>query len=286
MICSFQNEDERLFHANIEFNNYQTNYINNAVIFINIAENQRAAGIVKLYKSYQGAVMMATCDIGNREPSATGTLVNTYCCKKTSTPVSTVPVSLKTAFEIRRKSALNSNCELFIKKFIEDAYLIRETKSGNRFRSFFAHIFEQVATISRNETSLINEQYREELANMELLLYEAIHCVDESFELYFDIARNADFFILYLLPKQESAVFFEAMANTAQHHSKRQHGIMLGCLGAVLEYNNIRISEACEQYKKALDVLEPLGDSMELAWLYNHIGFTWSEKGNCKKAER
>ena len=61
---------------------------------------------------------------------------------------------------------------------------------------------------------------------------------------------------------------------------------MLGCLGAVLENNNVRISEACEQYEKALNVLEPLGDSMELAWLYNRIGFTWSMKGNYKKAER
>ena len=240
-------------------------------------------------KELTRSVMMAICNMesGIRRPfvSISDTLLNTYGCKK-ATPVSVVPVSLKTAFEILREPDLNSSYQLFIKKFIEDEYLIRETKSCNRFCAFFAHIFKQVANISRKEISLINHQYREELASMELLLYEAIHCVGESFELFFDIARNADFFILYLLPKQESAVFFEAMANAAQHHSKKQHGIMLGCLGAVLEYNNVRISEACEQYKKALDVLEPLGDSVELAWLYNHVGFTWAEKGNCKKAER
>ena len=223
---------------------------------------------------------------GNRNQliATTGTLVNRYGFNK-ATPISILSLPLKTVSEIRRESDL-SNYQIFLQKFIEDAYSITDTKSGNRFCVFFALILQQVTNISRKETSLINQRYREELANMELLLYEAMHCFDESFELFFDIARNAEFFILYLLPKQESAVFFEAMANTAQHHSKRQHGIMLGCLGAVLENNNVRISEACEQYKKALDVLEPLGDSVELAWLYNHIGFTWSEKGNYKKAER
>ena len=231
---------------------------------------------------------MATYDMegDNREPSlaTTGTLVNTYGCKQ-ATPISIRSLPLKTASKIRCESDF-SNYQLFLQKFIEDAYSIRDTESGNRFCAFFALILQQVTKISHKENSLINQQYREELANMEVLLCEAMYCLDESFELFFDIARNAEFYILHLLPKQESAAFFEAMANTAEYHSKRQHGIMLGCLGAVLENNNIRISEACEQYKKALDILEPLGDSVELAWLYNRIGFTWSAKGNYKKAER
>ena len=191
---------------------------------------------------------MATCDIkrGNRETTTatTGTIVNTYDYKQATSNLS---LSLKAASKIRRESDLR-NYQIFLRKFFEDAYSIRQTKSGNRFCVFFAHILQQVTNISRKETSLINQQYREELANMELLLYEAMHCIDESFELFFDIARNSEFFIFYLLPKQESTAFFEAMANTAQHHSKRQHGIMLGCLGAVLINNTIRIADACEQY--------------------------------------
>ncbi|XP_072039853.1 uncharacterized protein [Amphiura filiformis] len=37
---------------------------------------------------------------------------------------------------------------------------------------------------------------------------------------------------------------------------------------------------------KALDFLRPFGESIDLAWLYSHIGLVWHESGKFKKAER
>ena len=180
----------------------------------------------------------------------------------------------------------------FLRRFLEDRYSLtgarRQEKNNNRFCVFFAHVLQQITKLSRYKqaSSQYSVGWNEELKGLELLLYEALHQINENFELCFDIAYNAEFFIVNLLPKHESVVFYEAMVNASKHHSKRQHGIMLSSLGHVLHVGQARISEANNQYTKALEVLRPLGDSTDLAWLYSHIGSIWFDKGFSKESER
>ena len=54
----------------------------------------------------------------------------------------------------------------------------------------------------------------------------------------------------------------------------------------VLKFAQSRYSKAYDQYMKSLEYLRPRGDSHDLAWLYNHIGFYWLETGQHSKAER
>ena len=216
-----------------------------------------------------------------------GTMVTECRWKKARCPPVEDLCTPVTASEVTSISDSNiNNFQFFIQKFIEDRYSFKVDRSGNRFCVFFAHTLQQVTKISSKETTHFSPSYCHELSNVQLLLYKAIHSVNESFELFFDIARNAEFFILQLLPKHESIEFFEAMVNAAQRYSKRQYGIMLACLGSVLEVNHICVAETHDLFKKASDVLKPLGDSMELAWVYNHLGFMWFHKGFYREAER
>lgn len=178
--------------------------------------------------------------------------------------------------------------ERFLRKILEDEYSFKKSRQHqNRFCLFFAHLFTQITMISRHQQSLHYSLWmKEELARLETLLYEALHSVDEHFELCFDIAYNAEFYIVEFLPVNESLMFFEAMVNASERHSKLHQGIMLSSLGQVLRIAHKRVPEAYDQYMKALDLLAPLGDSRDLAWLYTHIGYIWYDKDVLTKAER
>ena len=125
-----------------------------------------------------------------------------------------------------------------------------------------------------------------EMDNLQKLLLEAVHCIDENYDLFFDVAYNAEYYITHLLPKKESVDLYESMCTAARRHSKQHYGIMLSSFGQILRYAQNRADEACQHYMTALDCLRPLGDSTDLAWLYNHIGFIWNEEGKFKRAER
>ena len=124
------------------------------------------------------------------------------------------------------------------------------------------------------------------MARVETLLYKALYSVDEKYELCFEIAYNAEFYIVGLLPETESLTFFEGMVNASTRHSKLHQGITLSLLGQVLRIAPKRVPEAYDQYMKALDLLAPLGDSRDLAKMYVHIGHIWYDKDVLTEAER
>ena len=178
----------------------------------------------------------------------------------------------------------------FLRHFLEEMYLLyrsSDAKVRNRFCVFFAHLLKQMThmeLVDRFGESI--SLFNLEIDNIQKLLLEAVHCMDENYELFFDIAYNAEYYIINLLPKKESVEFYEAMCGAARRHSPRQYGIMLSSFGQVLEFAQTRNAEAYQQYMRALDYLRPLGESTDLAWLYSHIGFAWHTSGKFKKAER
>ena len=188
-----------------------------------------------------------------------------------------------------KKPLKRIDIERFLRKLLVDEYSFKESRQqrGNKFCVFFARLLMQIATISRHkECSRYSNWMKEELANLELLLYEALHSIDENFELWFDIAYNAEFYIVDHLPENESVIFYEAMVKASKRYSPRQYALMLCSLGQVLRTAHKRVPEAYDQYMKALDVLFPLGDSRDLATLYSHIGQIWYDKGVLKESER
>ena len=54
----------------------------------------------------------------------------------------------------------------------------------------------------------------------------------------------------------------------------------------ILKFAQSRYSKAYDQYMKSVEYLRPHGDSHDLAWLYNHIGYNWFEIGQHREAER
>ncbi|XP_072023712.1 uncharacterized protein [Amphiura filiformis] len=178
----------------------------------------------------------------------------------------------------------------FLRHFLEELYLLyrnSDAKTRNRFCVFFAHLLKQMTHME------VYERHGErfslftmEVDNIQKLLLEAVHCLDENYDLFFDVAYNAEYYITNLLPKKESVDFYESMCNAARRRSKRHYGIMLSSFGQVLAFAQNRRAEAYQQYMKALDCLRPSGESTDLAWLYSHIGYVWHESGKFKKAER
>ena len=164
----------------------------------------------------------------------------------------------------------------FLRKLLQDEYSFKASRgqSGNRFRVFFAHMFIEVTKSSSHKYKSQYSVYKtERLTELEKLLFTALHSMDENFELWFDIAYNAEYRdIIYLLPDQSQSVsFYEAMVNASKRHSKQQYGIMLSAFGEILANNYKRVPEAYDQFMKALDVLDPLGDGGDLAVLYERI---------------
>ena len=165
----------------------------------------------------------------------------------------------------------------FLSKLLQDEYSFKTSggQNGNRFRVFFAHMFIEVTKISRPKyQSQYSAYMKERLTDLEKLLFTALHSLDENFELWFDIAYNAEYRdIVHLLPDHSQSVsFYEAMVNASKRHSKLQYGIMLSAFGNILRTIYKRVLEAYDQFMKALDVLAPLGDGIDLAQLYNRIG--------------
>ena len=176
----------------------------------------------------------------------------------------------------------------FLSKLLQDEYSFKAGHGGNRFRVFFAHMFMQVTKISRHKQgSQYSAWMMQRLTDLEKLLYEALHSIDDNFELWFDIAYNAEYLdIIQLLPNEETLSFYEAMVNAAKRHSKLQYGIMLSSFGVTLTAVHKGVSEGYDQYQKALDVLTPLGDGMDLARLNLRIAEICYNKAMYNETER
>lgn len=185
----------------------------------------------------------------------------------------------------------NNPFQLFLRKILQDEYSLRKIldgQHGNRFCVLFAHMLMQVTNILRHKQSSHGSVWlKEGLANLEKLLYEALHSANENFQLWYDIAYNAEIYgIIVLLPENETSAFYEAMVNASKRHSKVQHGTMLSSYGYIMCIIHKRVLEAYDQFMKARGILVPLGDSRNLAQLYLRIGQISFIKGTYKEAER
>ncbi|XP_072029543.1 uncharacterized protein [Amphiura filiformis] len=187
----------------------------------------------------------------------------------------------------------DSQCErfqihTFVKALLEDrfGFFRDESLIRNRYCKFFAQLLQRLAPLADRSRGQKFHLITQELTNLEKLLQQAVHLIDEHYELFFDIAYNAEYHIINLMPKKESVDFYEAIMHSAKLRDPRQCGILLSSFGQVLNFAQTRYSKAYDQYRKALEYLRPLGDSHDLAWLYSHIGYYWFDMGHTKKAER
>ena len=123
----------------------------------------------------------------------------------------------------------------FVKALIEDRYGFFRDESliRNRYCKFFAQLLQRLAPLADRSRGQKFHLITQELTNLEKLLQQAVHLIDEHYDLFFDIAYNAEYHIINLMPKKESVDFYEATMNTAKLKDPRQCGILLSSFGQV-----------------------------------------------------
>ena len=123
----------------------------------------------------------------------------------------------------------------FVKALIEDRYGFFRDESliRNRYCKFFAQLLQRLAPLADRSRGQKFHLITQELTNLEKLLQQAVHLIDEHYDLFFDIAYNAEYHIINLMPKKESVDFYEAIMNTAKLRDPRQCGILLSSFGQV-----------------------------------------------------
>ena len=126
--------------------------------------------------------------------------------------------------------------QTFIRSLVEDHFGIFRNESliRNRYCRFFAQLLQRLTPLAdRSRSGTKFHLITQELTNLEKLLQDAVHLIDEQYDLFFDIAYNAEYHIINLMPKKESVDFYEALMNTAKLRDRRQYGILLSSFGQV-----------------------------------------------------
>ena len=127
----------------------------------------------------------------------------------------------------------------FVRSLLEEHYSFlrgEECFIRNRYCKFFAQLLQKVAPLADQSRGQKFHLVTQELTNLEKLLQQAVYLMDEHYELFFDIAYNAEYHIIHLMPKKVSVLFYEALMNTASRIDRYQCGVLSSSFGQVSQY--------------------------------------------------
>ncbi|XP_070581732.1 uncharacterized protein [Ptychodera flava] len=173
---------------------------------------------------------------------------------------------------------------------MEEQYsgLRNEELTRDRYCEFYALLVKRLAPLVEANNCKKLPLFIQEIHNIEKLLKEAVNCSQEHYNLFTKLAVPCRIPSDQLLGK-EAIGFYEACVNSAAvyakaHHDARNLGLMWSSYGQVLGFIGSNFEAAYTAYMKSLEILEPLGDSEDLAWLYSHIGVNFHYRGMEKEA--
>ncbi|XP_070581734.1 uncharacterized protein [Ptychodera flava] len=178
----------------------------------------------------------------------------------------------------------------FLRHFMEEQYsgLRNEELTRDRYCEFYALLVQRLAPLVEANNCKKLPLFIQEIHNIEKLLKEAVNCSQEHYNLFIKLAYHAEYLLTNFFGK-EAIRFYEACVNSAAvyaeaHDDARNLGLMWSSYGQVLGFIGSNFEAAYAAYMKSLEILEPLGDSEDLAWLYSHIGFNFHDRGMEKEA--
>ncbi|XP_070581755.1 nephrocystin-3-like [Ptychodera flava] len=178
----------------------------------------------------------------------------------------------------------------FLRHFMEEQYsgLRNEELTRDRYCEFYALLVQRLAPLVEANNCKKLPLFIQEIHNIEKLLKEAVNCSQEHYNLFIKLAYHAEYLLTNFFGK-EAIRFYEACVNSAAvyaeaHDDARNLGLMWSSYGQVLGFIGNNFDAAYTAYMKSLEILEPLGDSEDLAWLYSHIGFNFHDRGMEKEA--
>ncbi|XP_033096030.1 uncharacterized protein LOC117100441 [Anneissia japonica] len=164
----------------------------------------------------------------------------------------------------------------FLSKELSSLPLEQLLSLRSRYCVFYGRLLQALAPVVEEDSCKELSLFTVELVNIQKLLHEAALCPTEDYKLFLDIAYKAEYLIINFLPRKESVEFYAACVRAAESRGpamKKQLGLMLSGYGQVLGHAQTNYKMADEQYERAMKCLTPFGDSVDLAWLINHIGW-------------
>ncbi|XP_033096029.1 uncharacterized protein LOC117100440 [Anneissia japonica] len=177
----------------------------------------------------------------------------------------------------------------FLREYLSDELVLLPLEQKiclrNRYCVFYGKLLQALAPVVEVDSCKNLPLFTIEIVNIQKLLYEATLCPTEDYDLFLDIACKAEYLIINFLPRRESVEFYAACVRAAESRQKKKHlGLMLSSYGQALNFTKSDWKVAQEQYEEALGYLAPFGDSVDLAWLLNHIGWNLHMQGLRLKA--
>ena len=127
----------------------------------------------------------------------------------------------------------------FVRSLLEERHGLLKSEVcliRNRFCTFFAQLLQKIAPLADQSRGRNFHLVTQELTNLEKLLQQAVYLMDDHYELFFDIAYNAEYHIINLMPKNETVLFYEWLMNTASRINPYHYGVLLSSFGQVSQY--------------------------------------------------
>ncbi|XP_071511693.1 uncharacterized protein [Diadema antillarum] len=195
--------------------------------------------------------------------------------------------SLVAVETLTNRFSLNS----FLRCFIEERYSLLLTPQDarlvrGRYCGFYARLLQRTAELLEQEGACKSIPiFITELQNMQKLLQEALHCPEESYTLFIEVAYQARQLILQFIPNHDAIKFYEVCLEAAKlRKDKLRQARILISLGRLVRYVDGDMQYAENVYREALGLLAPSGDSLDHAATLSVLGFHFFDSAKPKLA--
>ncbi|XP_063954155.1 uncharacterized protein LOC129259216 [Lytechinus pictus] len=179
----------------------------------------------------------------------------------------------------------------FLRLYIEERYSLflspEETDLVRvRYCGFYARLLQRAAELLEQDNACKSIPiFTAELQNMQKLLQESIHCFEDSYDLFVEVAYQARHLILLFIPTKDAISFYQACLEAAERRKdKQRQARILISLGRLVRYVDGDMKYAEELYRQALGLLARDGDSLDHAAILSVLGFYFFDSARPKLA--
>ncbi|XP_023930532.1 uncharacterized protein LOC112041477 [Lingula anatina] len=127
-----------------------------------------------------------------------------------------------------------------------------------------------------------------EWKNLEKLLTQAMHCTEDSYKSFIKVAMLAEYPIINFFQK-DSIGFYEDMMEQSRMFDgadHRHHGLMLSAYAQAVTNIEGDIRKGIAYYEKARFILSAKGTPVDMASLYQHLGWNYYKTGDLNKSQQ
>ncbi|XP_013399592.1 uncharacterized protein LOC106165773 [Lingula anatina] len=177
-----------------------------------------------------------------------------------------------------------------MREYVEKHVRIRELPEVRlRYSKFFADILQCVnnqmlSKNSKTATATMDVEWK----NLEKLLTQAMHCTEDSYKSFIKVAVLAEYPIINFFQK-DSIGFYEDMMEQARMFDgaeDRHYGLMLSAYAQAVTNIEGDIQKGIDYYEKARLILSVKGTPVDMASLYQHLGWNYYKTGELNESQR